>query len=441
MPALARFDNGISAATEVSAIAPAPGVRHKTAPPGDRTRVSAPHEHELRRHWPIILACFCIAVFAWGYGFYGHAVYLAELRTARGWPASVITAATTTMYLGGAALMPFIHGAMTRFGPRAVLGGGFLLLGCGAIGFANAAEPWQLFLAALPMAAGWASTTGTAIATTMGFWFDRRRPLALSLALNGASASGFIVAPLLVQLSQAHGVATAVLWSVLAFWALLLPILMLCVGHPPVRARPAAGAVAPTLDPRPGFETKARALRSRHFWSVALPFALALSAQVGFIVHLVSFLLPALGPAGTSAAVSLASVAAMAGRIGAGLVIDRLPQRPFSALSFLVQAVGLGLMFLWPGDAVALFAGCLLFGASVGNVITLPAIVIQREFAAQAYGMLVGLNGAIGQFTLAIGPILFGLMRDLGGSYAPVLLLCMALQVTGAALVARPRQG
>lgn len=392
---------------------------------------------ELRRHWPVILACFCIAVFAWGFGFYGHAIYLAELRASNGWPATTITAATTTMYLGGAVSMPWIHAAMTRFGPRVVLGTGFVLLGCGAIGFGTAIAPWHLYAAAVPMAVGWASCTGTAIATTMGFWFDRDRPLALSLALNGASAAGFIVAPLLVQLSQSFGLARAVPWTVIAFWCALVPILLLCVRRPPARAMPGQGAGTATLDERPAFASKAEALRSRHVWAVTTPFALALSAQVGFIVHMVSFLLPSLGPSGTSLAVSVASVAAMAGRIGAGLVINRLPHRGFSALSFLVQAVGLGLMLVCPDRTWALFLGCLLFGASVGNVITLPAIVIQREFAARAYGMLVGLNGAIGQFTLALGPILFGVMRDWAGDYTSVLLLCVTLQAVAAWLILR----
>ena len=341
------------------------------------------------------------------------------------------------MYLGGAVTMPWIHAAMTRFGPRAVLGTGFGLLGCGAIGFGTATAPWQLYAAAIPMAIGWASCTGTAIATTMGFWFDRDRPLALSLALNGASAAGFIVAPLLVQLSQSTGLARAVPWTVIAFWCALVPILLLCVGRPPARSAPGQGAGAATQDERPAFASKAQALRSRHVWSVTAPFALALSAQVGFIVHMVSFLLPSLGPTGTSAAVSLASAAAMVGRIGAGLIINRLPHRGFSAASFLVQAAGLGLMLVCPGQAWALFLGSLLFGASVGNVITLPAIVIQREFAATAYGLLVGLNGAVGQFTLAIGPILFGVMRDLAGHYGPVLVLCMTLQSLAAWLILR----
>jgi MFS family permease len=399
--------------------------------------MTAQDRSELRRFWPVILTCFCVAVFAWGFGFYGQAIYLAELTASRGWRTTAIAGATTAMYLCGAFCMPWIGSVIGRLSPRVVLCGGFGLLGLGAIAFSTAHAPWQLYAAAVPMAVGWSFCSGPAIAITLAYWFERRRPLALSLALNGASASGFIVAPLLVSLSQAMGLHQAVAGSVLAFWLMLVPVVLLCLRHPPISPAAPARATGAATDARPAFTNKAAALRSGHFWSVTLPFALVLLAQVGFIVHMIAFLIPTLGPGPTGLAVSLASAAAMLGRIGLGFVIDRLHQRGASALSFTAQAAGLGLMLARPTDPAALFAGSILFGASVGNVITLPAILIQREFAAAAFGLLVGLNGAIGQFALALGPVLFGLIRDVTGGYGAVLILCMTLQLGGAVLVLR----
>lgn len=103
---------------------------------------------------------------------------------------------------------------MARFGPRTVLPLGIILLGLGAVLFAQATAPWFLFLAAVPMAIGWAAATGPSNAIAMSYWFDRQRPLALSLALNDASASGFVVAPLLVGLVQTLGLSWAVVLSV-----------------------------------------------------------------------------------------------------------------------------------------------------------------------------------------------------------------------------------
>ena len=65
-----------------------------------------------------------------------------------------------------------------------------------------------------------------------------------------------------------------------------------------------------------------------------------------------------------------------------------------------------------------LIAACALFGFSVGNLITLPALIVQREFDPRSFGVLVSLITAINQITYAFGPGVIGLLRDISGSYA-----------------------
>lgn len=394
--------------------------------------ITAAPETEFRRGWPVALACFCVAVFAWGFGFYGQSVFLAELHRTHGWPTSTIGAATTVFYFGGALLIPFIHQTLDRTGPRFLLIGGVLLMGLGAAGFSNAAEPWQLFAAGLVMAAGWAASSGPAIATILALWFDRRRGFAISLALNGASASGFTIAPLLVQLSHTIGLRRAVVEVVLVGWIVVIPIILWC-------ARPratASSSVGTATSARRGPEhSRWETLRDWHFWSIALPFALAIAAQVGFIVHMVALLLPLLGVAGTSIAVTSSSLAAMVGRLALGTVIDRLPRRGTTAICFTSQAFGLGLLLVFPHSAAAIYAGIAVFGLSVGNVITLPAVIVHAEFNAASFGLIIGLSGAISQFALAFGPGVFGLLHDATGDYNAVLLVCIALQILASGLV------
>jgi len=394
----------------------------------------APLEAELRNGWPAILACFCVAVFAWGFGFYGQAVFLAELHRMHGWSTSIIGTATTCFYLSGAFLLPFVQRVLDRVGARGLLIGGVLALGVGAAGFGNAVAEWQLFACGLVMAAGWAATSGPAIATTLSLWFDQRRGFAISLALNGASVSGFTIAPLLVQLSHTIGLRLAVVECVVVGWLLVIPVIVWCARHD----ASASSAAKPTIKERGG---QVAALRQWHFWSVALPFSLAIAAQVGFIVHMVAFLLPSLGPAGTGVAVTTSSLAAMAGRLGLSAVVDKLPRRGTSAICFLSQACGLGLLLAAPGSPAAIYLGIALFGFSVGNVITLPAVIVHAEFSAASFGLIIGLSGAISQFTLAFAPGVFGLLHDVTGNYDVVLLACIALQTLAAGLVLWRRPG
>ena len=79
--------------------------------------------------------------------------------------------------------------------------------------------------------------------------------------------------------------------------------------------------------------------------------------------------------------------------------------------------------------------GCACFGLSVGNTITLPSLIIQREFPAGSFGMLVGLSTAVGQLGYSFAPAIIGVVHDLSGGYGAALGLCAALEAVGALLL------
>jgi cyanate permease len=175
-------------------------------------------------------------------------------------------------------------------------------------------------------------------------------------------------------------------------------------------------------------------LRNPRFWSVAAPFALGLTAQVGFLVHQIAILQPTMGRAQAGLSVAALTIMAIAGRFGLGAFADRLDMRWFAAASMISQAAALLAMAATTSTA-ALMLACVLFGLSAGNLLTLPSLVIQREFDAASFGMLVGLSWAISQFTYAFGPGLLGVMRDWTGDYTAPLVTCAALDLAAAALI------
>jgi len=167
---------------------------------------------------------------------------------------------------------------------------------------------------------------------------------------------------------------------------------------------------------------------------VTTAFALVLFAQVGFIVHLIAFLDPVIGRASAAFAIGLLAAMAVVGRVLFSTVIDRLNQRLASALSFLSQAVALAVLINFRIEWL-LIAACALFGFSVGNVITLPSLIVQREFDARSFGVLVALQTAIAQVTYAFGPGVIGVLRDLSGSYTVAFYCAVALELIAAVLI------
>ena len=73
--------------------------------------------------------------------------------------------------------------------------------------------------------------------------------------------------------------------------------------------------------------SRAKLMRSMAFWTISIPFALALLAQIGFIVHQIALLEPKIGRANAGFAVSVMTFMAIVGRLGLGTVVDRFDPR------------------------------------------------------------------------------------------------------------------
>ena len=376
--------------------------------------------------WRVVIACFLMALACWGFGLYGHSVYLAELQRLHGWPPSLIAGASTATYLLNAVLVIFTHNALARFGARRFVLFGVAALALAIVLLALAREPWQVYAAYLMMSFGWLGLGLVTIPTIISQWFTRRRGLAISLALNGASFGGIVVAPALVGLIALTGFTDAMLIAAAVMVAILVPAVILWV--PPLAATPVQ---EPTREPA---WTRRDALCSLPFWTVSGPFALALIAQVAFIVHQIAFMEPIVGRAQAALSVSVMTTFAVIGRLTLGSVVDRFDPRWISSISMFSQAAALFAMTR-TADTTLLLIYCAAYGFSVGNIITLPSLIVQREFPPAAFGMVLGLSTAIGTFAGALGPGLIGLIRAAAGDYTAALLVCMALKIFGGAFV------
>jgi len=283
------------------------------------------------------------------------------------------------------------------------------------------------------LAFGWAGTSLGVITNTLGLWFDQKRGMAISLALNGASFGGIIGVPLLVAAIGSFGFAHAMMAAAATMLVVMIPVIAIFVGRPPERGGIAVELAVAAEAPSPS-RIRAQAIRDVAFLTVSIAFALVLFAQVGFIVHLIAFLDPAIGREHAAIAVALLTAMAVVGRVLFSTVIDRLNQRLASAISFTSQAVALAII-INSRNEMLLMAACALFGFSVGNLITLPALIVQREFDPRAFGVLISLITAINQVTYAFGPGVIGLLRDASGSYALPFYGCIGLELVAAMLI------
>ncbi len=178
-------------------------------------------------------------------------------------------------------------------------------------------------------------------------------------------------------------------------------------------------------------------LRSGVFISISVPFALGLTAQVGFLTHQIAFLSPTIGTVAAGWAVSLTTFAAVLGRIATGYIADRFDRRAVACVNFIVQMLGMAMLATATTPAM-LYLGCVLFGLGVGNTTSLPGLLVQQDFPKQHFARIVSLVVAINQFSFAFGPSLLGQLEQAKGSYSTGLLVCLSMEALAALIVVSP---
>jgi len=392
--------------------------------------------------WRIVGAAFVLAVFGWGLGFYGPPIYLQAVRDSRGWSLPLVSAAVTVHFLFGALVVARLPGLYLRYGLPAVTKAGVLALAVGISGWAVAAEPWQLFVAALFSGAGWVAMGAAAINAILAPWFIRRRPAALAMAFNGASIGGVVFSPLWVAAIGTWGfpaaaavvgvIVTVCVWILTDVYFSRTPQQM---GLAPDGDEPAIAAAFPA-------SAAARSLSGASLWqnrgfiTLAAGTALGLFAQIGLLAHLFSLLIPAVGAQLAGIAISAATIAAIAGRTLVGWLMPAGADRRLVACgSFAVQIVGSIAFWMAAGTYIPLLVlGVILFGVGIGNATSLPPLIAQAEFAKEDVSKVVSLNVAISQGTYAFAPAAFGLIREfapqagiMAAAAAPYLFIAAAL--------------
>ena len=189
------------------------------------------------------------------------------------------------------------------------------------------------------------------IATIVSSWFDRRRGLAISFAFNGATCGGIIIAPMLVVLVGAFGFARAMLTMTAVMIFVLVPVVIGLVGISTGKPGRSGQAGAPAL-------SRSKLLRHFGFWTITAPFALALLAQVGFIVHQIALLEPTMGRALAALAVAVTTTngrdrtalprtGSSTGSIPAWRAAVSLVTQA-GAVSAIAQTTDTAVLFIWP---------------------------------------------------------------------------------------------
>ena len=393
--------------------------------------------------WWMVAACLVVAVVGWSLGVFGIGVYIHALTQERGFSVSLVSIAITFGQLFHAASLISVGTFTSRYGPKPVIALGALSMAAMVMSVAYSTQAWHVFAAFVLLGLARSCLSTTSISTSLSPWFERHQGRAVSMAMMGASVAGMLSTPLLLAGISTLGLTSTMLLAAAATLLTLLPLAFFVMRHRPqdmgllpdgeperpATAGPAGAAAAPARS-----WSRTEALSTRQFRSVVGAFGLALMVQSGFIAHHVSLAYPVMGAGGAAMAVSAAALAAFIGRAMLARYSDQVDVRLLSGAVLLLFTFALAALAIFPTPG-GLLAASIAYGLTMGNITTLPPIVMRREFGGASFGAIYGLGASLIQVANAFGASLFGVLRDLFGSYAPGLLLAALLNLLAAVLV------
>jgi MFS family permease len=365
------------------------------------------------------------------------AVFLQPISSATGWSRTAVSAASTLNFLC-MGLAAFAWGTLSdRYGTRMVTLAGALLLGTGlalASRAGSALEFQLLFGAIVGVAAG---SFYAPMMTAATGWFTRNRTLAVALVSAGMGIGSLTVSPFARWMISTYDWRTAMLMVGIVAWAVLVPAALM------VRPAPKAdGAPGGPAGDEPPSRTVGQALRTPQFAAIALTHFACCACHSGPILHMVSYAVGCgLSPAAATGAFGVAGLSGLAGRIGCGLIADRVGAKPVMIVCLTLQAVSAGL-YLFTSDIATFYGLAVIFGLAFGGVMPLYAVVVREYFGLKIMGSVFGAVAMVSTLGMALGPWIGGYLFDTYASYAGLYIgsFAVGLGAVAVAFAFRPPQ-
>jgi MFS family permease len=390
--------------------------------------------------WWIVFAGTAVLFVSSGIGFYGHGVILDPLRAAHGWSKATISSAITLYFLTAGIMGMLIGRQIDRYGPKWVLIFGSIAIGSGFFLLSLVDAVWQLYAIYFLMAIGFSCTSLVPINTLITNWFIRKRGFAMSLTNTGLSIGGIVLVPFASNLITDWGLKITLPILGAIFWVVIIPIAIFFIkqrpsdldqfpdGKPPELMSPQEPASPLSQAAQMRVWTRSQAIRTVSFWAIVVAFLLALSGQIAFLVHQVSFLSQYLGVTGAATAVSVTAAASIVGRLFLGTFVDRCDKRYVIMVCFLIQGIAV-ITLAHYNQVVILYLGTFAFGLTMGSIIMSQSLIIGECFGLVSFATVSGVAGLFTLSGAAFGPAIAGFIYDATQSYQMAFTLFAVLSL------------
>ena len=396
--------------------------------------------------WFIAVGCGLLSFAVVGVGFYGVVVFLDALVAVRGWDPIEVSAATSLYWIVTAVAGMALGRSVDRFGARGFLAAGIVVMAAALVWIGRLEDPDHVFPAYVLLGIGFSLAGNIPNSAIITRWFVQRRSTAMMISHTGVSIGGMLLVPVSTGWIEADGLTVTTDRLAILLLVVGLPVILWVLRFDP-RAfdlEPDGGGLPESDRPElsPAHQQRAwrrrDVLRSRAFQRLAAAFGLMLFCQVAFAMHELAFLRGRIGAELAALAVSTTAASSFAARFVIGYFADRVAKRKLAAGLFGMQAAMIALAAVAEG-APALLLAAAGFGATVGSIFLLQALLVGELFGMESFGAALGLQQLVSQATSGLGPLALGALYGYYGAYEPALAWLVGGAAVATVLVWRVR--
>lgn len=384
--------------------------------------------------WIVFACAVGMALGAPTFLIYSFGVFIEPLSEGLNVGRGAISLALTIGILFNLVAGPAIGILSDRFGARRMVLTGVVALAVILACFSLVQTVVHLYIASAMLVLLGAGTGPITYSKIISAWFNKRRGLALGIALVGIGLGG-AAAPVVAQaLISDFGWRMAYVFLAVIVFVISFPVLFLILKDKPNEAN--IVAESEKADDDEGLST-GETIRTREFWILAIGFLIVAAGNSGGLVHLPPLL--------TDAGLTAEKAALYAGVMGIGVTIGRafggylldIFHAPYVAICFLTGPFIAYSFFLSGVNPDWAFLPILLFGIGMGAEFDVIPFLATRYFGLKNFGLIYGINISTFSIGTGLGPAIMGFGYDKYGNYNVSIMIAMSLLVVGSVAISR----
>lgn len=374
----------------------------------------------------VVAACFCMGFVCLGFCSSNKSLYLGAITEALGIKRSLFSINDSFRYVSTAVVNLFFGTLIVKFGPRKLVGAGFLCLIASTLIYATATDIAVFYLGGTFLGIGLSWCTTTMVSYLVGKWYPEKRGTITGFALCangvGGAVAAQIVTPMIYEQGNPFGYRNA--YYLVAILLAVVGVIATALVHEPKDAKAAPGKKKARGKSWEGI-TLQEALRKPWFYGAALcVFVTGMGLQgINGIAgtHLKDV---GIDKGVVASILSVHSVVLCFSKFLAGFSYDKLGLRrtllicefcgvcSFVALA-LSGSAGTGIVFAFAWGAVSALALPL-------ETVMVPLIAADL-FGEKDHARLMGIFVSINTAGFAFGTPVANAIFDIAGTYVPVL--------------------